>query len=65
MIMRVMLMLITLYLFCYDCSIYIKMLSERNFRDTVRLISGMLLHILVLRSVLVADDDVIETSFFW
>ena len=64
-IMRALLFVLTLYLFLYDFSIFLKMLTKKNCKDPMSFFFNIMLHVLVINSLISADDEAIETSEFW
>ena len=55
----------TLYLFLYDLSVLAAACKQCEFKDSLVTIAGVALHLLVMVSVLSANDDSIQTIEFW
>ena len=56
---------LTLYLLCYDFSVFLTIFSQKDFKGSLKVLINMILHILVIKEVASADDEHIVTSSYW
>ena len=64
-VMKSLLFFFTLYLFLYDLTVLASSFKQCEFMDSFMTFGGVCLHLLVIISVLQANDENIQTFEFW